>query len=82
MEQQEEFKVNGAELIKKVKELIAQGNARKIIIKTEDNETIAEFPLTIGAIGLVLAPMFAALGTLAAILSNCTIVVIKNEAKN
>lgn len=82
MEQQEEFKVNGAELIKKVKELVAQGNARKIIIKTEDNETIAEFSLTIGAIGIVLAPMFAALGALAAILSNCTIVVIKNEAKN
>ena len=76
-EHQEEFKVNGGELIKKVKELIAQGNARKIIVKTDSNEVIAEFPLTVGAIGVVLAPMFAALGALAAILSNCTIVVIK-----
>ena len=74
---QEEFKVNGEELIKKVKELIAAGNARRIIIKNEEGETIIEIPLTLGAVGALLAPALAAIGTIAALVTKCTIVVVK-----
>lgn len=74
---QEEFKVNGEELIKKVKELIAAGNARRIIIKNEAGETIIEIPLTLGAVGALLAPALAAIGTIAALVTKCTIVVVK-----
>jgi hypothetical protein len=73
----ESFKVTGDEILSKVKEIIKEGNARRIIIKNEKDETIMEFPLTIGAIGAVLAPLFAAIGTLAALATNCTILVEK-----
>ena len=75
----ESFKVSGEEILSKVKEIIKEGNARKIIIKNEKDETIMEFPLTIGAIGVVLAPIFAAVGTLAALATNCTIIVEKRS---
>lgn len=73
----ESFKVSGDEILSKVKEIIKEGNARKIIIKNDKDEIIMEFSLTIGAIGVVLAPIFAAVGTLAALATNCTIVVEK-----
>jgi len=76
-EQQEEFKVSGAELKEKVKELINAGNARKIIIKNEKGESVLEIPLTWGAVGVVIAPALAAVGAIAAILTNCTVVVVK-----
>jgi hypothetical protein len=75
----ESFKVTGDEIMTKVKEIIKEGNARRIIIKNEKEETIMEFPLTIGAIGAVLAPLFAAVGTLAALATNCTIMVEKRD---
>jgi hypothetical protein len=81
----ESFKVTGDEIMTKVKEIIKEGNARRIIIKNEKDETIMEFPLTIGAIGAVLAPLFAAIGALAALATNCTILVEKkvdNEGKD
>ena len=59
----ETFKVSGDEILTKIKEIIKEGNARRIIIKNEKDETIMEFPLTVGAIGIVLAPIFAAVGT-------------------
>jgi Domain of unknown function (DUF4342) len=73
----ESFKVTSDEILTKVKEIIKEGNARKIIIKNEKDEIIMEFPLTIGAVGAVLAPLFAAIGTLAALVTNCTILVEK-----
>jgi hypothetical protein len=77
----ESFKVNGDEILNKVKDIIKEGNARRIIIKNEKEETIMEFPLTIGAIGAVLAPVFAAVGTLAALVTNCTILVEKKPTE-
>jgi hypothetical protein len=77
----ESFKVSGDELLSKVKEIVKEGNARKVIIKNEKDETIMEFPLTIGAIGVVLAPMFAAVGAIAALATDCTIVVEKKDKK-
>ncbi len=74
---QEEFKVSGEKLLAKVKELIHEGNIRRIIIKNEKGETLVEFPLTVGAIGAVLVPVLAAVGTIAALVANCTIVVEK-----
>ena len=74
---QEEFRVNGEELLKKVKELIAAGNARRIIIKKESGETIIEIPLTIGAVGALIAPALAAVGAIAALVTKCTIIVEK-----
>lgn len=75
----EEFKVSGKKAAKKVKELIKQGNAKKIIIKNETGESIIEIPLTVGAVGIVLAPILAAIGALAALVSSCTIVVVKKK---
>jgi len=75
----ESFKVSADELLSKVREIIKEGNARRIIIKNEKEETIVEFPLTIGAIGVVLAPVFAAVGAIAALATDCTIIVEKKE---
>ncbi|MCX6259220.1 MAG: DUF4342 domain-containing protein [Bacteroidia bacterium] len=78
----ESFKVSADELLSRVKEIIKEGNARKIIIKNEKEEIIMEFPLTIGAIGVVLAPVFAAVGAIAALATDCTIIVEKKEKQN
>ena len=69
----EEFRVSGEELLKKVKELIAQGNIRRISIKDKDGKVVAEFPLTVGVIGVVLAAPLAAIGAIAALIGECTI---------
>lgn len=79
---QEEFRVNGEELLAKVKELIKEGNARRIIIKNEQGEAILEIPLVIGAVGTLIAPALAAVGALAALLTKCSIVVIKQTDTN
>jgi hypothetical protein len=76
---QESFRVSGDDLMAKIKEIIKEGNARRIIIKNEKDETIVEFPVTIGAIGAVFAPVFAAVGVIAALATDCTIVVEKRE---
>lgn len=73
----EEFKINGEELVAKIKELIHAGNIRRIIIKNEKSETLVEIPLTIGAIGALLVPTLAAVGAIAALVTKCTIVVEK-----
>jgi len=73
----EEFKIDGKDLVKKFKELIHEGNIRKIIIKNEENKVIMEFPLTYGAVGAIIAPMLASVGAIAALLTKCTIVVEK-----
>lgn len=77
----EEFKVSGEEVVRKVKELIKAGNARKIIIKNEKGESVIEIPLTFGAVGALLLPTLAAIGAVAALLTNCTIVVVRKEGK-
>ncbi|HSX15014.1 MAG TPA: DUF4342 domain-containing protein [Candidatus Saccharimonadales bacterium] len=71
----EEFKINGEDLLKKVKSLIAEGNVRRIIIRTKDGKTIVEFPLTVGVVGAVLAPPLAAIGAIAALVTECTLVI-------
>ena len=75
----EEFKVTGEEVISKVKEIIKAGNARRIIIRNEEGKDIIEIPLTLGAVGVLIAPALAAVGAVAALLTKCTIVVIKEN---
>lgn len=75
----EEFKINGEELVAKVKELIRQGNIRRLSIRNEKGETVLEIPLTFGAVGFLLAPTLAAVGAVAALLTKCSIVVEKKE---
>jgi hypothetical protein len=69
----EEIKVKGEQLLQKVKELIQEGNVRKISIKNKEGNVVVEFPLTFGVIGAVLAPILAAVGAMAALLTECTI---------
>ncbi len=75
----EEFKVNGEQLIARIKKLIHEGNIRRVIIKDKDNRTVMEIPLTIGVVGALLAPTLAALGAIAALLAEATVVVEKTE---
>ena len=69
----EEIKVTGEQLISKVKELIKEGNVRKVAIKDKQGNIIIEFPLTLGVIGAALAPVLAAVGSVAALVTECTI---------
>lgn len=78
-EQKEEFKVSGDELVKKVKEIIKKGNARKIIIKNEKGEEVMTLPLTVGVVGTLVAAPLVAVGAIAALMTNCTIVVVKKQ---
>jgi len=71
----EEYSINGEDLIAKIKEIIRQGNAKKITIRGKDNNEIISFPVTVGVAGLVLAPIFAAVGAIAALATECTIVI-------
>lgn len=71
----ETYNVNGHDLVKKIKELISEGNVRRIIIKNEKGKTFIEIPLTLAVVGTALIPVWAAIGALAALITNCTIVV-------
>ncbi|HDT14088.1 MAG TPA: DUF4342 domain-containing protein [Candidatus Aminicenantes bacterium] len=73
----EEFRVAGGEILNKVKEIIHQGNVRRIILKDEEGRTFMEIPLTVGVIGTIVAPVMAAVGAIAALVSNLTIIVEK-----
>ncbi len=68
----ESFKVAADQLVDAVKKLVREGNVRRVIIK-QDGRSIAEFPLTVGVIGAVLAPMLAAIGAIATVVTDCTV---------
>jgi len=75
----EEYQVSGESLVAKVKELVHEGNIRRIIIKDEEGKILIEVPLTLGVVGAVLLPVWAAIGAIAALVADCTIVVEKEE---
>jgi hypothetical protein len=75
----EEIKVRGEELLKKVKEIIHAGNVRRIIIKNEEGKVYIEVPLTIGVVSAVLAPVWAAIGALAAMATKFNIEIVKKD---
>ena len=75
----EEFSVSASNLVDRVKELLHEGNVTRIIVKDEKGKTLLEIPATVGVIGTVLAPWLAALGVIAALATNCKIVVERRE---
>jgi len=76
----EEFRVEGEKLIAKIKELFHEGNIRRIIIKDKEGKTVMEIPVTIGVVGALLAPQLAAIGAIAALITEATVVVEKMES--
>ncbi|HYU76671.1 MAG TPA: DUF4342 domain-containing protein [Ktedonobacteraceae bacterium] len=75
---QEELQVMGEQLLTRVKELVHEGNVRRIIIKQEGH-TIMEIPLTVGVVGAIMAPALVAIGAIGALLSQCSIEVVRSE---
>jgi hypothetical protein len=74
----QEIKVAAEDVLKTVKEAIREGNVRRITVKDRDGKVVASFPLAVGVIGVVLAPVLAAIGALSAILTDCTLSIEKN----
>lgn len=75
----EEFRIRGEDLVTKVKEIVKEGNIRRIIIKNDEGRSLLEIPLTLGVVGAILLPVWAAIGAVAALASNLTIIVEKVE---
>lgn len=75
----EEFEVTGDAVIAKIKEIIHEGNVRRITIKNEDGRTLIEIPLTLGVVGALLLPVWAAIGAIAALAVHLTLVIEKVE---
>jgi uncharacterized protein DUF4342 len=76
----ESFKVAADQLVDAIRQIIHEGNVRRVIIK-QDGRTVVEFPITVGVIGTVFAPMLAAAGALAAVLTDCTIEVERTTSQ-
>jgi len=77
----ESFRVNGEDLLNKIKELIKEGNIRKVIIHDQTGKELMSFPLTLGVVGTLFAPVLAAVGALAALVGECSITVEREETK-
>jgi len=75
----EEIKVSGSQLVDTVKKLVHEANIRRLIIKNEKGDTIIEIPVSIASVGAILLPLLAAIGAAAALMTNCTIVVVKTK---
>ena len=75
----EEFKVKGDQVVGKIKELLHEGNVRHIVIKNDEGKVLIEFPVTIGLAGALLLPVWAAVGAVAAMVTNCTIQVERTD---
>ena len=75
----ESFNLTGENLLNKIKELIKEGNVRKVSIHDKEGKELMSFPLTIGVVGLVFAPVLAAVGALAALVGECTLTVERDE---
>jgi hypothetical protein len=71
----EEFQVSGEKLVSKIKELVHEGNIRRITIKDQEGDTLIEVPLTLGVVGAIIIPVWAAIGAIAALVANLTIVI-------
>ena len=75
----EEFTINGEKLVSTVKKLVKEGNTRRVTIKNKEEKTLIEIPLTFGVVGALFLPTLAAIGAIAALVTECTIVVEKVE---
>jgi hypothetical protein len=79
MANKEHFSINGESLLSKVKELIAEGNVTRITIADKAGKEIASFPLTLGVVGVLLMPVLAAVGAIAALIGECTIIIERHD---
>lgn len=79
--ERERHRVRGEDVIAKIKEIVREGNVRHVVIKNEEGRTLIEFPVTIGVAGAILAPVWAAVGALAAMVSNLSIEVEREETE-
>jgi hypothetical protein len=79
MSRKEEFTLSGSEALGKVKQLLKEGSIRRIIIKNKDGKILFELPLTLGVVGAILAPSLAAIGAIAALVTECTLVVERED---
>jgi hypothetical protein len=79
MAHKEEFKVNGEDLLRKVKELVAEGNVRSITVKDKEGKVLVQLPLLAGVVGVLLVPTAAAIGAIAALVTECTIVIERTD---
>lgn len=77
----EEYKVHGEKIVAKIKELVHEGNVRHVVIKNDDGKTLIEFPVSVGVAGALLIPVWAAVGALAALVTNCSIEVEREEVE-
>ena len=75
------FKAESENVVEKVKELVHEGNVRRVIVKHE-GRVVAEFPLTAGVVGVVLAPVLAAIGALVALMKDCTVEVERTRSES
>jgi hypothetical protein len=75
----EEFRITGDQVLTKVKELVHEGNIRRITLKNEEGRTLIEIPLTLGVVGALLLPVWAAIGAVAALATHCSILVERSE---
>ena len=75
----EEFRVSGEDLVRTVKEIIAAGNARRIIVQNESGKALIEIPLTVGAVAALIAPVLVAVGAIAGMVTKCTLIVEKRD---
>ena len=78
----EEYRFSGEELVSRIKELVHEGNIRRIIIKNEEGRSLIEIPLTLGVIGAALLPVWAAVGAIAAMAANYTVVVERTDEQS
>ncbi len=76
---EESYRVKGEDVVNKIKAIIREGNVRRIIIKNKEGRNLIDIPLTVGVVGIVFAPVLAAVGVMAALLSECDIVVERNK---
>ncbi len=78
----ESYQLTGEDVISRIRQIVHEGNVRRVLIKNAEGHVIVEFPLTIGVVGAALVPMWAALGAIVALVSDCTIEIERNDEPN
>ncbi len=78
---EETINIRGEELVERIKALVKEGNVRRVIIKSKEGKELIQFPLTFGVVGVVFAPVLAAVGAIAALVAECTITVERESKK-
>ncbi|HEX5439933.1 MAG TPA: DUF4342 domain-containing protein [Ktedonobacterales bacterium] len=75
----EQYQLTGDDVISKIKQIVHEGNVRRVLIRNAEGHVIVEFPLTVGVVGAALAPMWAAVGAIVALVTDCTIEIERRE---